>query len=71
MAIDGFAVRTIREKDGSNVTDFAHRIGISAQYLRDIENGRRTLKRNPELIRRIAQELNVPMSMVEHRIPIQ
>ena len=38
------------------------------QYLCDIEEGRRTLKRNPGLIKRIAEALNVPTSMIEHRV---
>jgi transcriptional regulator with XRE-family HTH domain len=67
MAIDGAAVRILREKDGSSRTQFASRIGISMEYLCDIESGRRTLKRNPGLIKKIAETLNVPTSMVEYR----
>ena len=67
-AADGSAIKVLREKDGSSRTVFAARVGISLQYLCDIEEGRRTLKRNPALVKRIAETLNVPMSMVEHRV---
>jgi transcriptional regulator with XRE-family HTH domain len=68
MAIDGAAVRVLREKDGYTATAFAEKLGISLTYLGDIESGRRTLKRNPELIGRIAETLNVPRSMIEQRV---
>lgn len=69
MAIDGAAVKILREKDGASRTQFAKLVGISMEYLCDIEAGRRTLKRNPGLVKRIAETLNVPTSMVEHRAP--
>ena len=69
MAINGNAVRILREKDGASRTQFALLVGISMSYLCDIEEGRRTLKRNPGLIKKIAETLNVPMSMIEHRAP--
>jgi len=69
MAIDGAALRVLREKDGYTATAFAERLGISLTYLGDIESGRRTLKRNPELIGRFADVLNVPRSMIERRAP--
>lgn len=34
------------------------------QYLCDIESGRRLLKRNPDLIRRMASLLKIPTSML-------
>lgn len=67
MAIDGAALRVLREKDGYSASAFAERLGISLTYLSDIELGRRTLKRNPDLIGRAADLLNVPRSMIEHR----
>ena len=69
MAIDGAALRILREKDGYTVARLAETLGISPQYLGDIEAGRRTLKRNPGLIKKIAETLNVPTSMIEHRAP--
>lgn len=69
MAIDGAALRILREKDGASRTQFAALIGISMEYLCDIEAGRRTLKRNPGLVKKIAETLNVPTSMIERRAP--
>jgi transcriptional regulator with XRE-family HTH domain len=69
MSIDGEALRILREKDGYNQAAFAAAVEISPQYLGDIEAGRRTLKRNPGLIKKMADQLNVPMSMLEHRAP--
>lgn len=71
MSIDGSAVKTLRQKDGASRTQFASAIGISLTYLCDIEAGRKLLKRNPGLIKRIAETLNVPMSMIEHRVPVE
>lgn len=65
--IDGPALKVLREKDGYSRTDLAKRLNISLQYLCDIEDGRRTLKRNPGLIGRMAEALNVPRSMIERR----
>lgn len=67
MAIDGPALRILREKDGYTATAFAKALGISLTYLGDIEKGKRSLKRNPELIGRAADLLNVPRSMIERR----
>lgn len=69
MSINGENLRILREKDGTSLTGLAGRVGISPQYLGDIEAGRRTLKRNPGLIKKLAEALNVPMSMIEHRAP--
>lgn len=69
MSIDGNALRVLREKDRYTATAFAEKVGISLQYLGDIESGRRTLKRNPDLIGRMAEVLNVPRSMLEKRAP--
>lgn len=69
MSIDGAAVKVIREKDGASRTEFANRVGISMTYLCDIEEGRRTLKRNPGLIKRIAEGLGVPTTMVQKSAP--
>jgi transcriptional regulator with XRE-family HTH domain len=69
VTINGAHVKTLREKDGSTMSDFAKRVGISLGYLNDIESGRRTCKRNPAIVKRIAEALNVPMSMIERRAP--
>lgn len=69
MAIDPVALRILMEKDGSNIATLSGRVGISRQYLGDIVAGRRSLKRNPQLIKDIATALNVPTSMIERRSP--
>lgn len=69
MTINSAALKVLREKDGWTATALAKHMGISLQYLLDIESGKRMLKRNPELIRRFANTLNVPVSMLESRAP--
>lgn len=64
MAINGEALRLLRERTGWKAADFAAAADISLQYLCDIEAGRRKLKRNPELIRTFAQLLEVPTPMI-------
>lgn len=66
MPVDGEAVKILRERSGIRRDDFAERIGKSESYLRDIETGRRMLKRNHALIIRIAVELDVPVRMVTY-----
>jgi transcriptional regulator with XRE-family HTH domain len=65
MSIDGAAVRILRERTGISPGEFASRVGISEPYLRDIEGGRRKLKRDDQQLRfKIAAELDVPLRMV-------
>lgn len=61
-AIDGAFLREQREKDGWKPKDFAKEVGISPQYLADIELGRRQLKRRPDLIRAMANLLKMPIT---------
>jgi transcriptional regulator with XRE-family HTH domain len=63
--IDGVAVRVLREKDGQAQSALAKQVGISPQYMSDIEAGRRDAK--PDVLKRIAVALNVPLSMIEKR----
>ncbi len=65
MTIDHEALTILREKDGYTKTAFAHEVGISLQYLCDIEKGRRNCK--PNVIQTMARVLNVPISMLEKR----
>lgn len=44
----------------------AEELDLSLTYTCDIIKGRRTLKRNPELRRRIARVLDVPQHWIEH-----
>lgn len=71
MTINHEALRVIRQKDGHSIRSLAAHplVKISPQYLSDIEAGRRTLKRNPGLIKALASALNVPTSMLERRAP--
>jgi transcriptional regulator with XRE-family HTH domain len=66
--INGAAVRVLREKDGQSATEFAERVGITLKYLSDIERDQRNLRRNPALVKRIAEALNVPLSAVQERV---
>lgn len=65
MPVDGEAVKILRERTGIKREFFAASIGVSESYLRDIETGRRLLKRNRALILTIARELDVPVRMIE------
>lgn len=67
MAIDGSALREWRERSGYGRKQFADRVGISHQYLCDIERGDRKLSRNPSLINRMAAELNIPSLWLQKR----
>ena len=67
MAIDSTAVRILRERSGMTVGRLAEEVSISPQYLRDIEAGRRACKRRPDLVKAIAEALDVPVPMVTAR----
>lgn len=64
MAIDAAALKLLRERSGYSMSVFAKKVGISLQYLCDIEGGNRTLKRSPALIKKMADELQVPSTML-------
>lgn len=68
--IDHEALRDWLEAKGwdGRYNDFAAEVGISPQYLSDIVGGRRTLKRRPDLIRRIADVLDVAVTRIESRV---
>lgn len=61
-AVDGAFVRTERIARGWTVEAFASELGISRTYLTDIEVGRRMLKRRPDLVRRMADVIGVPVT---------
>lgn len=69
VSIDHEALGILREKDGYSAAAFAKEAGLSLSYYCRIESGERTLKRNPALIKRFAELLNVPTSMLERRAP--
>ncbi|MGH8988468.1 MAG: helix-turn-helix domain-containing protein [Acidimicrobiales bacterium] len=62
LAVDGPFLRQERIVRGWTVEQFAGAVGISRQYLTDIEVGRRLLKRRPDLIRKMADVLGVPVT---------
>lgn len=59
--------------DGAGVTpqQLAKGVDISIQYACDIVAGRRTLKRNPELRKKIAKFANVPVDWIEAERPVE
>ncbi len=61
-AVDGVFVRSERIARGWTIERFATEVGISRQYLTDIEAERRLLKRRPDLVRKMADVLGVPVT---------
>lgn len=49
--------------------DFADELGISIQYLADIELGRRHLNRRPDLIKAMATVLRLPVTKLYESEP--
>lgn len=66
MGVNKDALTAIRNKDGMTKTQLAEAAGISLQYLCDIEVGRRGAK--PDVMKRLAAALNVPVSAIEARV---
>jgi transcriptional regulator with XRE-family HTH domain len=58
-------LRVLRAKDGHTLTTLATAAGMSLSYLSELESGRR--EPNPRITKRLAEALNVPMSMLEKR----
>lgn len=59
---NGDAIRALREAIGVRPADFAGRVGISRPYLVNVEAGRKGA--TPAVLRRIADELGVPLAAV-------
>lgn len=59
-AVDGEFLKDQRIKGGWTIEQFAKEVGISRQYLADIERGYRQLKRRPDLVKKMATVLGVP-----------
>lgn len=68
-AVDGKHLRWCREASGFTVAQFAKELGISEDYLRNIENGARGLKRRPDLIKKAADVLGVPQQKLTTGAP--
>lgn len=61
-AVDGPFIREERITRGWTIESFATELGISRQYLSDIEMGRRLLKRRPDLVKKMSVVLAVPVT---------
>lgn len=66
-AIDPQLLTKAMDMAGVTQQHLAEELGISKQYACDITRGYRTLKRSPELRKRIAQVLNVPVHWIERQ----
>lgn len=62
--INRYALQALREKDGQTRAQLAERAGISPQYYGEIENGRRACRRRPDIVKSIAEALDVPVSAI-------
>ena len=63
MAINGAALKAIREAQGWNITRLATQSQLSHSYIRDLEQGRRK-GRNPGVAKALAEALNVPTAAI-------
>jgi transcriptional regulator with XRE-family HTH domain len=59
-------LRVIRTRDGHSLTSLADAAGISLSYLSELESGAR--KPNPRMIKRLAEALKVPFSMLQPHV---
>lgn len=64
---NGAAIRAIRQAVGIPVSVFAIRCLISQGYMSNIEIGRK--QPTPEVLRRIAEQLGVPLDAVSYVVP--
>lgn len=65
--IDHQLLEKAMRKSQVTAKQLADELDLSLQYICDITSGRRTLKRSPELIDRIAAALDVPPHWIEKR----
>lgn len=66
-SIDPQRLTTAMEIAGVNPTELARRVGVTKDYISHLTAGRRRLKRNPILRRKIADALGVPVDWIEGR----
>lgn len=64
-AIDPEAFSKAMDLTGYTPRLLANEVGISPDYVVNIRNGHRRLKRNPVLRRRLADALGVPVRWIE------
>lgn len=63
VLLNGTALRVLREKDGHTLASLAALAGVTKSYISDLERGRRG--GNAQVIRALADALNVPASLLE------
>lgn len=68
-SIDPTRLRQAMTLAGIGPAELARRVHCSTDYISHIAAGRRRLKRNPALRRRIADALDVPVDWIEGRYP--
>jgi transcriptional regulator with XRE-family HTH domain len=65
--IDHHSLTKAMEKAGMSPKQLADELGLSLQYVCDIQKGRRKLKRRPDLVKEIAEKLDVPIHWIASR----
>jgi transcriptional regulator with XRE-family HTH domain len=68
VAVNGTAIKALRQKDGWNSGKFAAAAGISTAHLSNVEAGRKR-RVSPAAARRIADALGVPLLAITHGLP--
>lgn len=63
--IDHTALKTAMDKAGITPKQLSDTTGLSLSYVCDLRSGRRRLKREPVVRRRIADALDVPVHWIE------
>lgn len=63
----GPAIRAIREATGVSISAFAPRVGVTQGYMSNVELGHKAP--TVELMRRIADQLAVPLDAVSYVVP--
>lgn len=63
----GAAIRAIRELVGISISAFAPRCGVSQGYMSYVELGHKDP--SPELLRKMATELGVPLDAISYTLP--
>lgn len=65
--VDPANLRKAMDKAGFSTKRLAEESGLSLQYVCDLTSGHRNLKRNPELRRKLAAILDVPVHWIERQ----
>lgn len=65
VTLNRLALTVIRQKDGHTMVSLAKATGYTTSYINDLEKGRRA--GNAVVIRKLADALNVPASLLEAR----